>query len=470
MPERYDLIVIGAGPGGYVAAIRAAQLGLSVACVEKRNALGGTCLNIGCIPSKAMLDSSEHFSLAKHRFDRHGIKIEGISLDLPTMLARKDRVVKALTDGVAHLFKKNKITSHFGTARLLGDGKVAVQKTENGEAKEVVLAAGAIMLATGSEPTGIPALPYDGTSIVSSTEALAFDKVPQHLIVVGAGYIGLELGSVWSRLGSKVTVVEFLPRILPLSDAEIAEQLQRSLVKQGLVFNLDTKVTGASTQGGQVIVNATSQGKDVLFQGDKVLVAVGRRPYTTGLGLQQIGVKFDERSGRVPVDEDFQTNVPGIYAIGDLIEGPMLAHKAEEDGVACAERLAGKKTHVAYDLIPSVIYTWPEVASVGLTEEQVKATGKEYRVGKFPFIANGRARCMDEIEGFVKILADAQTDRVLGVHIFGARASDMIAELVAVMEFSGSAEDIARTSHAHPTLSEAVREAAMAVDKRAIHI
>jgi dihydrolipoamide dehydrogenase len=470
MPERYDLIVIGAGPGGYVAAIRAAQLGLSVACIEKRNALGGTCLNIGCIPSKAMLDSSEPFSLAKHRFDRHGIKIEGISIDLPTMLARKDRVVKALTDGVAHLFKKNKITSHFGTARLLGDGKVAVQKTENGEAKEVVLAAGAIMLATGSEPTGIPALPYDGTSIVSSTEALAFDKVPQHLIVVGAGYIGLELGSVWSRLGSKVTVVEFLPRILPLSDAEIAEQLQRSLMKQGLVFNLDTKVTGASTQGGHVIVNATSQGKDVLFQGDKVLVAVGRRPYTTGLGLQEIGVKLDERSGRVPVDEDFQTNVPGIYAIGDLIEGPMLAHKAEEDGVACAERLAGKKTHVAYDLIPSVIYTWPEVASVGLTEEQVKATGKEYRVGKFPFIANGRARCMDETEGFVKILADAQTDRVLGVHIFGARASDMIAELVAVMEFSGSAEDIARTSHAHPTLSEAVREAAMAVDKRAIHI
>jgi dihydrolipoamide dehydrogenase len=470
MPERYDLIVIGAGPGGYVAAIRAAQLGLSVACIDKRNALGGTCLNIGCIPSKALLDSSEQFALAKNRFERHGIKLEGVSLDLAAMQARKEKVVKALTDGVAHLFKKNKITAVLGTARLLGSGKVGVRKAEGGAANEVVLAAGAILLATGSEATGIPALAIDGTSIVTSTEALAFDKVPQHLIVVGAGYIGLELGSVWSRLGAKVTVVEFLPRILPLSDAEIAEQLQRVLVKQGLVFNLDTKVTGASTQGGQVIVNAVNKGKDVLFQGDKVLVAVGRRPYTAGLGLQEVGIKVDERSGRVAVNEDFQTNVPGVYAIGDLIEGPMLAHKAEEDGIAFAEKLSGKKTHVSYDLIPSVIYTWPEVASVGLTEEQVKATGKEYRVGKFPFLANGRARCMDETEGFVKIIADGQTDRVLGAHVLGPRASDMIAELVAVMEFSGSAEDIARTSHAHPTLSEAVREAALAVDKRAIHI
>jgi dihydrolipoamide dehydrogenase len=470
MPERYDLIVIGAGPGGYVAAIRAAQLGLSVACVDKRSALGGTCLNIGCIPSKALLDSSEQYAHAKNRFERHGIQLEGVSLDLAAMQARKDKVVKSLTDGVAHLFKKNKVTAIFGTGRLLGDGKVAVKQAEDGIAKEAILAAGAVLLATGSEPTGIPALAYDGTSIVSSTEALAFDKVPHHLIVVGAGYIGLELGSVWSRLGAKVTVVEFLPRILPLSDAEIAEQLRRSLVKQGLVFNLDTKVTGASTQGGQVIVNATNKGKDVLFQGDKVLVAVGRRPCTAGLGLQEIGVKVDEHSGRVPVNEDFQTNVTGVYAIGDLIDGPMLAHKAEEDGIAFAERLTGKKTHVAYDLIPSVVYTWPEVASVGLTEEQVKATGKEYRVGKFPFLANGRAKCMDETEGFVKVIADGQTDRILGVHILGPRASDMIAELVAVMEFSGSAEDIARTSHAHPTLSEAVREAALAVDKRAIHI
>jgi dihydrolipoamide dehydrogenase len=469
MPERYDVVVIGAGPGGYVAAIRAAQLGMSVACVEKRNALGGTCLNIGCIPSKALLDSSEHYALAKSRFDRHGIRFDGIRLDLAVMQARKDKVVKELTGGVAYLFKKNKITSHIGSARLLGDGKVGVKKTDGGAAKETVLAAGAILLATGSEPTGIPALPYDGTSIVSSTEALAFEKVPQHLIVVGAGYIGLELGSVWSRLGAKVTVVEFLPRILPLSDAEIAEQLQKSLVKQGLVFNLDTKVTGASTQGGQVIVNATSQGHQLLFQGDKVLVAVGRRPYATGLGLKEAGVAVDERTGRVAVDGKFQTNVAGIYAIGDLIEGPMLAHKAEEDGIAFAEQLAGKQTHVSYDLIPSVIYTWPEVASVGLTEEQVKATGKEYRVGKFPFSSNGRAKCMDETEGFVKILTDGQTDRILGVHIFGPRASDLIAELVAVMEFSGSAEDVARTSHAHPTLSEAVREAALAVDKRAIH-
>jgi dihydrolipoamide dehydrogenase len=470
MPERYDLIVIGAGPGGYVAAIRAAQLGLSVACIEKRAALGGTCLNIGCIPSKALLESSEHYSQAMHRLDRHGIKVESVRLDLATMLARKDKVVKSLTDGVAHLFKKNRITTHYGTARLLGNGQIGVKKTENGSAKEAVLAAGAILLATGSEPMGLPSLPFDGTSIVSSTEALAFDKVPQHLIVVGAGYIGLELGSVWSRLGAKVTVVEFLPRILPLSDAEIAGQLHRSLVKQGLVFNLDTKVTGASTQGGQVIVNATSKGQDVLFQGDKVLIAVGRRPYTAGLGLAEAGVKVEEPSGRVPVNEDFQTNVPGIYAIGDLIEGPMLAHKAEEDGIACAERLAGKKTYVDYGLVPSVVYTWPEVASVGLTEEQVKATGKEYRVGKFPFLANPRAKCLDETEGLVKIIADAQTDRILGVHIFGPRASDMIAELVAVMEFSGSAEDVARTSHAHPTLSEAVREAALAVEKRAINI
>jgi dihydrolipoamide dehydrogenase len=470
MPERYDLIVIGAGPGGYVAAIRAAQLGLSVACVDKRNALGGTCLNIGCIPSKALLDSSEQYALAKHRLDRHGIKLEGVSLDLAAMQARKEKVVKSLTDGVAYLFKKNKITPVFGTARLLGAGKVAVKKTEDGVSKEMVLTAGAVLLATGSEPTGIPALAYDGTSLVSSTEALAFEKVPQHLIVVGAGYIGLELGSVWSRLGAKVTVVEFLPRILPLADAEIAEQLQRVLAKQGLVFQLDTKVTGASTHGGQVIVNATSKGKDVLFQGDKVLVAVGRRPYTTGLGLQEIGVKVDERSGRVSVNDDFQTNVPGVYAIGDLIEGPMLAHKAQDDGVAFAERLTGKKTLVSYDLVPSVVYTWPEVASVGLTEEQVKATGREYSVGKFPFAANGRARCMDDTDGLVKIIADGPTDRVLGAHILGPRASDMIAELVAVMEFSGSAEDIARTSHAHPTLSEAVREAALAVDKRAIHI
>jgi dihydrolipoamide dehydrogenase len=467
MAERYDVLVIGAGPGGYVAAIRAAQLGRNVACVEKRATLGGTCLNIGCIPSKALLDSSELYVQAKTHLDKHGIHAGPIRLDLPAMLARKDRVVKSLTDGVAFLFKKNKIAAHFGSARLLGEGKVSVSSTS---AEAIILEARHIVLATGSEPASLPSLPLDGTYIVSSTEALAFDRVPQSLIVVGGGYIGLELGSVWARLGAKVTILEFLPRILPLSDGEIANALHRSLLKQGLAFHLGTKVTGAGTQGGQVVVDAQHEGRDVRFQGDKVLVAVGRRPFTKGLGLSEIGVRTDERSGRVLVDENFETNVKGIFAIGDLIEGPMLAHKAEEDGIACVERLAGMKTHVNYDTVPSVVYTWPEVASVGLTEEQVKAAGRDYRVGKFPFTANPRARCMDETEGMVKILADARTDRLLGVHIIGPRASDLIAECATAMEFAGSAEDIARICHAHPTLSEAVREAALAVGRRAIHI
>jgi dihydrolipoamide dehydrogenase len=466
MAERFDLIVIGAGPGGYVAAIRAAQLGMKVACVDKRGTLGGTCLNVGCIPSKALLDSSELYAQARGHFGRHGIKVGEVGLDLPAMLARKDKVVKGLTDGVAYLFKKNKITPFVGAARLAGLGRVTVK----GQNNEKELEGKAVLLATGSEPVGIPALPFDGSQIVSSTEALAFERVPQHLIVVGAGYIGLELGSVWSRLGAKVTVVEFLPRILPLSDQEIAEQLQKSLTKQGLTFHLDTKVQSASTQGGQVIVNATSKGKDVLFQGDKVLVAVGRRPHTAGLGLKDVGVETDERSGRIRVDENFQTSVPGVYAIGDVIEGPMLAHKASEDGVAFVERLAGYKSEVNYDTVPSVIYTWPEVASVGPTEEQVKSSGREYKVGRFPFSANPRARCMDETEGLVKMIADARTDRLLAVHVFGPRASELIAECVTVLEFAGSAEDVARICHAHPTLSEAVHEAALAVDKRAIHI
>jgi dihydrolipoamide dehydrogenase len=469
MAERFDLIVIGAGPGGYVAAIRAAQLGMKVACVEKRAALGGTCLNIGCIPSKALLDSSELFVQAQTHLARHGIQVGSVGLDLKAMMARKDKVVKGLTDGVAYLFKKNKITRIAGTARMAGGGKVVVRGAGEPGKEETTLEAKAVLLATGSEPVGLPSLAFDGVSVVGSTEALAFDKVPKHLVVVGAGYIGLELGSVWCRLGAKVSVVEFLPRILPLADAEVAEALQKSLVKQGLVLHLGTRVTGAATQGGQVIVNANAGGKDVLFQGDKVLVAVGRRPYTAGLGLKEVGVTVEERTGRVPVDEDFRTNVAGIYAIGDLIDGPMLAHKAEEDGIAFAERLAGHKTHVNYDTVPSVVYTWPEVASVGPTEEQLKASGRSYRVGRFPFSANARARCMDEAEGFVKMLADAETDRLLAVHIFGPRASELIAEAVAVMEFGGSAEDIARTCHSHPTLSEAVREAALAVDKRSIN-
>ncbi len=386
------------------------------------------------------------------------------------MLARKDKVVKGLTDGVAYLMKKNKITVFAGAGKLAGPPEGGLLRVNVKGATEERLEAKAVLLATGSEPVGLPALAFDGTFIVSSTEALAFDKVPKHLIVVGAGYIGLELGSVWCRLGAKVTVVEFLPRILPLSDGEIAEQLQRSLIKQGLTFHLDTSVTRAGTQGGEVVVYGSSKGRDVEFKGDRVLVAVGRKPYTAGLGLAEAGVQVEEKTGRVAVGDNFETNVPGVFAIGDLIAGPMLAHKAEEDGIAFAERLAGLKTHVNYDTIPSVIYTWPEVSSVGPTEEQLKADGREYKVGRFPFSASPRARCMDESEGLVKVIADKATDRLLAVHIFGPRASDMIAEAVAVMEFGGSAEDVGRICHAHPTLSEALKEAALAVDKRAIHM
>jgi dihydrolipoamide dehydrogenase len=467
MAERYDLVVIGAGPGGYVAAIRAAQLGLRVACVEKRATLGGTCLNVGCIPSKALLDSSELYVQTRSHLAKHGIQVGDVKLDLAAMLARKDRVVKGLTDGVAFLFRKNKIASISGAARLVQPGQVAVKAAGGAE---TVLQTERVLLATGSEAVSLPSLPFDGSHIVSSTEALAFDRVPQHFIVVGGGYIGLELGSVWARLGAQVTVLEFLPRILPLADGEIAELLHRSLVKQGLTFHLQTKVTAATVKGDQVTVTAIAGGAEKTFEADRVLVAVGRRPFTAGLGLADVGVKLDERSGRVLVDEDYQTNIKGIYAIGDLIDGPMLAHKAEEDGIAFAERLKGMKSEVDYETVPSVVYTWPELASVGAIEDQVKQTGREYRVGKFPFSANPRARCMDETEGVVKILADAATDRILGVHILGPRASELIAECVTVMEFRGSSEDIARICHAHPTLSEATHEAALAVDRRAIHL
>jgi dihydrolipoamide dehydrogenase len=459
MPDRFDLIVIGAGPGGYVAAVRAAQLGKKVACVEKRATLGGTCLNIGCIPSKALLDSSELYVLAKHHFSRHGIQVGSLSLDLAAMLRRKDQVVKSLVDGVAFLFKKNGVTPVRGTARLAGRGKVEVRGDDG---KTTTLEADAILLATGSEPATIPALTVDGKHTVTSTEALSFDKVPEHLIVIGAGYIGLELGSVWARLGSKVTVLEFLPKLLPLNDQEIVALAQKSLANQGLAIHLGTKVVGATVKGNKVTVRAESQGKEASFEGDRVLVATGRRPFTKGLGLEEAGVKIDERSGRVVVDDKCQTNVPGVFAIGDLIHGPMLAHKASEEGIAVVERLAGHAAHVNYDAIPSVIYVWPEVAAVGQTEEQLKEAGRAYRVGKFPFTANARAKCMDETGGVAKVLADAKTDRVLGVHIFGPRASDLIAEAVTAMEFSGSAEDIARIVHGHPTLSEAVGEAARA--------
>jgi dihydrolipoamide dehydrogenase len=467
MAETYDLVVIGAGPGGYVAAIRAAQLGKKVACVDKRPALGGTCLNIGCIPSKALLDSSELYAQAKKRFAEHGIQAGDVGLDLKKMMGRKEQVVKGLTDGVAFLLKKNRVAVIAGSAKLGKSRQVVVKGNDK---KTTTLEAAAILLATGSESASLPALPFDGTAIVTSTEALQFDKVPAHLVVVGGGYIGLEIGSIWARLGAKVTVLEFLPRILAASDGEIAGALLKTLTKQGLEFHLETKVTSASTQGGRVIVNAQARGENLVFQGDRVLVAVGRRPFTTGLGLEELGVKIDEKTGQLPVDENYQTNVPGVYAIGDLVAGPMLAHKAQEEGVAFAERLAGSKTQVNYEAIPSVVYTWPEVAAVGLTEEQVRDTGKEYRVGRFPFAANGRARCLGEPEGLVKVLADSKADRLLGVHIFGPRASDLIAEAVTAMEFSGSAEDIARICHSHPTLSEALHEAALAVDKRAIHI
>jgi dihydrolipoamide dehydrogenase len=455
----FDLIVIGGGPGGYVAALRAAQLGSRVACVDKRPAFGGTCLNIGCIPSKALLDSSELFDLARRKFGNHGIGVGRLSLDLATMMKRKGQVVKSLTDGVGWLLKKNKVTAYTGTARPLGPGRVELTRADG--SKEV-LEAKAVLLATGSDVIELPNLKFDHQFIVNSTDALSFNDVPRHLIVVGGGYIGLELGSVWARLGSKVTVLEFLPRLLPATDGEIAGMVRKSLEKQGLEFHLETKVTGAKVSGRQVTVTTAKDGREGTFGGDKVLVAVGRRPFVEGLGLAEAGVNHDPKTGRVEVDEHYQTNVPGVYAIGDLVAGPMLAHKASEEGIAVAEHLAGKPAHVNYDAIPSVIYIWPEVAAVGATEEQVKESGRPYRVGKFPFIASARAKSLDETEGIVKVIADADTDRVLGVHIFGPRASEMIAEAVAVMEFKGSAEDIARLCHAHPTLSEALGEAARA--------
>jgi dihydrolipoamide dehydrogenase len=457
MPETFDLVVVGAGPGGYVAAIRAAQLGLKVACVEKRGPLGGTCLNVGCIPSKAMLDSSELFAIAKHTLHRHGVIAGDVTLDLPTMLKRKDQVVKSLTDGIAFLFRKNKVASLIGSGKLLASNKVEITA---GDGAKSIVDAKTILLATGSEASTLPSLPLDGKRIVSSTEALSFDSVPDELIVVGGGYIGLELGSVWARLGSKVRVVEFLPRILPLTDTEIAGLAMKSLQKQGLIFELETKVTGAKVDKNRVTITAEHKGEITSFVGDRVLVAVGRRPVSGGLGLDEVGVHVDAKSGKIPVNDRFETNIKGVFAIGDLIAGPMLAHKASEEGIAFADRLSGGYGHVNYDTIPSVIYIWPEVSSVGLTEEQVKERAIDYRVGKFPFSASGRAKCMDETEGLVKVLTDAKSDRVLGVHIFGPRASDLIAECVTLMEFKGSAEDIARIVHAHPTLSESLAEAA----------
>jgi dihydrolipoamide dehydrogenase len=468
MAERYDVVIIGAGPGGYVAAIRAAQLGMKTACIDSRATPGGTCLNIGCIPSKALLQSSEKYAEARNGLAEHGIKISKADLDLAAMIARKDKVVTTLTRGVEFLFRKNKVDWLKGTARITAPGRVMVG-TGNGASQEIE--AGAIVIATGSESIPLPGLTIDEQRVVSSTGALAFDRVPERLAVIGGGYIGLELGSVWSRLGSKVTVIEFLDRILPNMDRELGPALQRVLTRSGVAFKLATKVVGGELGNEAVTLELepAKGGDRETLVADAVLVAIGRRPFTDGLGLDEVGITRDP-AGRIPVGENFATNVAGIYAIGDVIRGAMLAHKAEEEGIAVIERLAGQKNEIDYDAIPSVVYTWPEVAAVGKTEEELQAAGIEYRVGKFPFTANARARTNAETDGFVKVLADAASDRVLGVHIIGPDAGTMIAEAALAMEFGAAAEDIARTCHAHPTLSEALKEAALAVDGRAIHI
>jgi dihydrolipoamide dehydrogenase len=470
----YDLIVIGSGPGGYVCAIRAAQLGLKVAVVEKEKTFGGTCLNIGCIPSKAMLHASERFDEAGHAFSKMGIKIGAPALDLGAMLKFKDEAVDGNVKGVAFLFRKNKIETHAGVGRIVAPGKVEVAATNGaGGTGKTTIEAKAIVIATGSDVARLNGVAIDEKRIVSSTGALSLPSVPKRLLVVGAGVIGLELGSVWRRLGAEVVVVEFLDRILPGIDNEVARQTQRILERQGISFRLASKVAALDSSGpvlkAKIEPAADGAGTAASVEADIALVAIGRVPYTEGLGLETVGVKLDNR-GRIPVDPHFATSAPGIYAIGDVIAGPMLAHKAEEEGVAVAEILAGKAGHVNYDVVPNVIYTSPEVASVGKSEEELKAAGIAYNVGKFPFTANPRARANQQTEGFVKILADAKTDRVLGVHIVGSDAGNMIAEAAIAMEFGAAAEDIARTCHAHPTLPEAVKEAALAVGKRAINM
>lgn len=460
--QRHDLIVIGAGPGGYVAAIRGAQLGLDVACIEKEKRLGGTCLRVGCIPSKALLESSERYAAATHGLAEHGVVVGEVGLDLAAMLERKDKIVRGLTQGVAGLLKKNKVTRYEGLGTLVStgaDGTVV-------EVGDQQLIGTHVIVATGSSVSSLPGVEFEGDWIGTSTEALSYAEVPGHLVVIGAGVIGLELGSVWARLGSKVTVLEYMDRILPGMDRELSKQAQKVFTKQGLEFELGVRVTGARRDGDGCVVEA--EGREPL-RCDKVLVAVGRKPNTEGLGLDAVGVSTTRR-GQIEVDDHFRTNVSGIYAIGDVIRGAMLAHKAEEEGIACVERIVTGYGHVNYDAIPGIVYTHPEIAEVGKTEEQLQEAGIPYKVGTFPFLANGRARAIGDTEGFVKLLAHAETDRLLGAHVLGPRAGDLIAELAVAIEFAASAEDVARASHAHPTLAEVVKEAALAVDARALHI
>jgi dihydrolipoamide dehydrogenase len=461
--ETFDLIVVGAGPGGYVAAIRAAQLGMRVACVEGRETLGGTCLNIGCIPSKALLQSSEEFVHAGHGLAAHGVLVEKVGLDLARMQARKDSVVEANVKGVEYLFRKNKVTWLKGWGRIAAPGQVVVNGTS--------YAARHIVIASGSESTPLPGVAVDEKRIVTSTGGLALESVPKRLVVIGGGYIGLELGSVWQRLGAEVTVVEFLDRLVPAMDGELAKQLERVLARQGMKFRLGTRVIAAEpgNEGVRLRLEPVKGGEASELLADVVLVSIGRRPFTNGLGIAELGIALD-KGGQIVTGRGFATSVPGIHAIGDAIAGPMLAHKAMDEGAAVAEIIAGQAAHVNYNAIPGVVYTWPEAAAVGKTEEELKAAGIAYKTGKYPFTANPRARAMGDTDGFVKILADAKTDAVLGAHILGPDAGTLIAELVMVMELGASAEDIAMTSHAHPTLNEAIKEAALAADGRAIHL
>ncbi len=456
--EKFDVVIIGSGPGGYIAAIRSGQLGLKTGLVEKEKELGGTCLNVGCIPSKALLTSSDHFMFVKKEAAKHGIVIDGARVDLAKMQERKDKVVKTFNSGVRSLMKTNKVTVFPGFATITAPGKISI-KSADGQTQQIETKN--IVISTGSAPVELPFAKFDGKTIVSSTEALEFREPPKTLIVIGAGAVGLELGSVWNRLGSEVTMVEFLPRLSNL--------LQRVLTAQGMTFHLEAKVSAVKVDDGRATVVATKDGQELKFEADKVLVSVGRRPFSDGLGAEKVGVEFDEKK-RIKVDKHFRTNVEGIYAIGDVIAGPMLAHKAEDEGIACVEIIAGKAGHVNYEAIAGIIYTNPELAGVGLTEDQAKERGIDVRIGKFPFRANSRALCSDDVEGMVKFVADAKTDRVLGAHILHHFASELIAEAVSVIEFSGSSEDIGRTTHSHPTLSEAVREAALNVEKRALHI